>query len=272
MLQTVKDIVTLPIDGIKIHSLCILKHTYLEHIDQNDHNLSLEEYVDIVCDQIELLPPHITVERVTGDAKKEDLITPLWSLKKTIVTNEIDKELNRRHSYQGKNFNLSPAVKLSHDIISKLPKKIFAVDATLGNGHDSLFLANEFKRVYAFDIQPLAIRRASKRLINAKNVKIINDSYVNVLSYYRGKIDLALFNLGFLPGSNKKIKTNKEETLQAIINLLPKTSNIIVVFYTKHDESEEYNYVMTKINVLNLNYDIYNHLNDEVLLHIKREE
>ena len=268
MLQTVKDLSELPIDGIKFHSLCILKNTPLEHIYQKYHILTKDEYVDIVCDQIELLPPHVVIERLTGDAKKEDLISPSWSLKKTIVVNDIDKELRRRNSYQGKNYHLSKAVKLSHDLISNIDKKIVAVDATLGNGHDSLFLANEFKKVFSFDIQSLAIKRSQKRLINAKNVVIINDSFINITKYYRGKIDLALFNLGFLPGSNKKITTKKEDTLAAILNIRPKTKNIIVVFYTKHDNNEEYEFVINQLKDFNINYDIYDNLNDEILIHI----
>ena len=268
MLQTVKDLSELPIDGIKIHSLCILKNTALEHMYKNYHILTKEEYVDIVCDQIELLPPHVVIERITGDAKKEDLITPLWSLKKTCVVNDIDKELKRRNSYQGKNYHVSKAVKLSHDIISNLSKKIVAIDATLGNGHDSLFLANEVKKVFSFDIQSLAIKRSKKRLINAKNVQIINDSFVNITKYYRGNIDLALFNLGFLPGSNKKIITKKEDTLGAILSILPKAKNIIVVFYTKHDNNEEYEFVTKQLKDFNIDFDLYNDLNDEKLIHI----
>ena len=67
--------------------------------------LSLEEYVQIVCDQLELLPPEVVVQRLTGDGAKDDLIGPLWSLKKFVVLNEIDKELVRRDSFQGKRFH-----------------------------------------------------------------------------------------------------------------------------------------------------------------------
>ena len=63
--------------------------------------LEREEYVKTVCDQLELLPKDIVIERLTGDGVKDDLIAPLWSTKKTIVTNEIDKELVKRGSFQG---------------------------------------------------------------------------------------------------------------------------------------------------------------------------
>jgi len=64
--------------------------------------LEREEYVNIVCDQLELLPPELIVQRVTGDGEKEALVGPMWSLKKLCVLNEIDKELVRRDSWQGK--------------------------------------------------------------------------------------------------------------------------------------------------------------------------
>jgi radical SAM superfamily enzyme len=64
--------------------------------------LEMDEYVNIVCDQLELLPAEIVIQRVTGDGAKDDLVAPLWSLKKFCVMNEIDKEMGRRNSWQGK--------------------------------------------------------------------------------------------------------------------------------------------------------------------------
>ena len=63
--------------------------------------------MQIVCDQLELLPPELVVQRLTGDGEREALIGPMWSLKKLVVMNEIDKELARRDSWQGRRF--SPA-------------------------------------------------------------------------------------------------------------------------------------------------------------------
>jgi radical SAM superfamily enzyme len=63
--------------------------------------LTREEYVDIVVDQIERLDPSVVVHRLTGDAPPDLLIAPLWSKKKFVVMNEIDKELRRRHTHQG---------------------------------------------------------------------------------------------------------------------------------------------------------------------------
>lgn len=103
MLETVRFINTLDIQGIKIHLLHIMKKTKLGYLYELHpfKVLTLEEYKDIVVDQIEILNPNIIIHRITGDAPKELLIEPLWSLKKFIVMNEIDKELRKRQSYQG---------------------------------------------------------------------------------------------------------------------------------------------------------------------------
>lgn len=104
MLETVKYLNKLDIQGIKIHMLHILKDTPLAILYNKNpfHVLTKEEYVDIVCDQLELLRPEIVINRITGDPKVDDLITPDWLIKKFGVLNEIDKELVKRDSYQGK--------------------------------------------------------------------------------------------------------------------------------------------------------------------------
>ena len=104
MLETVKFLNKLDIQGIKIHMLHIIKNTDLATLYKHKpfHILTREEYVNIVCDQLELLRPEIVINRITGDPKKEDLIAPSWLLKKFCVLNEIDKELARRNSFQGK--------------------------------------------------------------------------------------------------------------------------------------------------------------------------
>lgn len=103
MIDTVKHLNKLNIQGIKIHLLHIMKKTALGHIYEKEKFpiLSLEEYKDIVCDQIEILDPNIIIHRLTGDAPRDLLIEPQWSLKKFVVMNEIDKELRKRESHQG---------------------------------------------------------------------------------------------------------------------------------------------------------------------------
>ena len=104
MLETVKYLNSKNIFGIKIHMLHILKNTELEKLYDKSkfHVLEKLEYVNIVCDQLELLRPEIVINRVTGDPKVDDLVEPTWLIKKFTVLNEIDKELVRRDSYQGK--------------------------------------------------------------------------------------------------------------------------------------------------------------------------
>ncbi len=106
MIDTAKYLNNLDIQGVKIHMLSILKDTALENLykKENFHILSKEEYIDIVCDQLEFLRPEIVINRITGDPKKEDLIEPTWLIKKFCVLNDIDKELKRRDSFQGKKY------------------------------------------------------------------------------------------------------------------------------------------------------------------------
>lgn len=103
MLETVKYLNSLNIWGIKIHMLNVLKGTKLEQLYQKEHFhiLSKEEYVDIVCDQLELLNENIVINRLTGDPKLEDLIEPKWIIKKVCVLNDIDKGMKKRESFQG---------------------------------------------------------------------------------------------------------------------------------------------------------------------------
>lgn len=104
MLNTVRYLNQLDIQGIKIHMLSILKDTPLAYLYQKDnfHILTKDEYIDIVIDQLELLRPEIVIHRITGDPKIDDLIAPTWLTKKFCVLNDIDKEMVKRNSYQGK--------------------------------------------------------------------------------------------------------------------------------------------------------------------------
>ena len=103
MLETVRFLNELKIDGIKIHMLHVLKDTPLEKLynKNNFHILSKEEYIDIVISQLEILDEKIVIERITGDPIIEDLITPTWLTKKFILLNDIDKEMVKRNTYQG---------------------------------------------------------------------------------------------------------------------------------------------------------------------------
>ena len=104
MLDTVRYLNKLDIQGIKIHMLFILKDTPILNLYNTTHFhvLSKEEYIDVVIDQLELLRPEIVIHRITGDPIRELLVEPSWLLKKFSVLDDIDKEMVRRDSYQGK--------------------------------------------------------------------------------------------------------------------------------------------------------------------------
>ena len=104
MLETVKYLNSKDIFGIKIHMLHILKDTELEKLynETKFHVLEKCEYVDIVVNELEILRPEIVINRITGDPKVSDLVEPSWLVKKFTVLNEIDKEMVKRDSYQGK--------------------------------------------------------------------------------------------------------------------------------------------------------------------------
>ncbi len=107
MVETAKKIATLGLHGVKIHLLHVIEGTKMAEQYKNGEFelMSREDYVNTVCDQLEYFPPELVIERVTGDGAKETLIGPMWSLKKLVVINEIDKEMARRNSYQGIKYN-----------------------------------------------------------------------------------------------------------------------------------------------------------------------
>lgn len=92
------------IQGIKLHLLHLMTNTRMLR-DYQEGRLKLmsrEDYVSVICDQLEMIPKEIIIHRLTGDAPWDSLVGPMWSLKKWEVLNAIDAELVRRDSYQGK--------------------------------------------------------------------------------------------------------------------------------------------------------------------------
>ena len=106
MLDNIIYLNKLDIDGIKIHNLFVAVNTPLANMYVNNPFKLLEkdEYINILVKQIELLKPSIVIHRLTGDPKKEDLIAPLWCLKKIDVLNGVVKKLKANNSYQGINY------------------------------------------------------------------------------------------------------------------------------------------------------------------------
>ncbi len=134
-----------------------------------------------------------------------------------------------------------------HFILTHLKEGDIAVDFTMGNGHDTEFLSKtvgEFGHVYAFDIQEQALASTEENLKKAgcpQNYTLILDSHHNVKKYVDVPIKAGMFNLGYLPGSDKSITTMRSTTLPAIeaaISLMAPDAIIIVAVYPGHPEGE----------------------------------
>lgn len=106
MLQTVDYIAHSGAKGIKFHLLHLMKNTNMvkDYENGNLKFLSKEEYIDLVCEGVSRIPQDMIVHRLTGDAPRDLLIGPMWSLNKWEVLNAIDKALEDNDIYQGKNF------------------------------------------------------------------------------------------------------------------------------------------------------------------------
>ncbi|MBB5172815.1 TIGR01212 family radical SAM protein [Texcoconibacillus texcoconensis] len=108
MLETAKEVAKLDVQGIKIHLLHLLKRTPM--VKQYEKGLleflSFDNYVQLVCDQLEVIPNDIVIHRLTGDGPADLMIGPMWSLNKWEVLNAIDAEMKRRNSWQGKYANV----------------------------------------------------------------------------------------------------------------------------------------------------------------------
>lgn len=104
MMETARQVAKLDVQGIKIHLLHLLKGTPM--VKQYEKGmlefLGMDEYINLVVDQLEILPPDMIVHRITGDGPLDLMIGPMWSASKWDVLNGIDKELVRRGSHQGK--------------------------------------------------------------------------------------------------------------------------------------------------------------------------
>ena len=103
MLETVKYLAKKDIQAIKIHMLYALNNSPIaRYMEQHHLNfMSRERYIQLVVDQLEYIPAHVVIQRLTGDGKQSDLYGPLWSIKKVTILNDITKEMKRRDTYQG---------------------------------------------------------------------------------------------------------------------------------------------------------------------------
>lgn len=156
----------------------------------------------------------------------------------------------------------SNIVELSDKILALIPKDIKTmVDMTLGNGHDSLKLLNHFPeaKLIGFDIQELAIKNTKETLKNIPSSRydLILDSHENIDKYV-DNLDLVLYNLGYLPKSDKSVVTKAKSTLKSLqssLKLLNVGGLIFIIFYVGHDGGmEEYNISKDFLKVVNQRY------------------
>lgn len=106
MINTINYVAHSDVQGVKIHLLHLMKNTPLEKFYKSGNLklMDMEEYIDLICEAITLLPEDMVIHRLTGDAPRDLLIGPMWSLKKWEVLNAIDKRLEDENLYQGINF------------------------------------------------------------------------------------------------------------------------------------------------------------------------
>lgn len=170
-------------------------------------------------------------------------------------------------------------VKLSHYLIeNRVENNIRACDMTAGNGKDSKFILDNKnpKILYAFDIQKLSQERCKKLIGQRDNFKFILDDHKNIEKYIEEKIDLFIYNLGFLPKGDKSITTNYKsviESLKSCLNLLNENGLILITFYPGHEEGKnEEKYVGEFLKNLDqktfqvIKYNFYNQINNPPFL------
>jgi len=104
IIETARILATLPIHGIKIHALLALKGTNMGDLYERGKITLMEkdDYVQTVCDILEILPPEMVIQRLTADGYRDIFLAPLWAVNKMDVLNAIDGELNKRNTYQGR--------------------------------------------------------------------------------------------------------------------------------------------------------------------------
>lgn len=134
-------------------------------------------------------------------------------------------------------------MEIAHQLLKlHLCKDDVIIDATVGNGHDTVFLAPFVKHVYAFDIQKEAIDHTIIKLddLNITNVTLIHDSHQHYHQYVND-FKAAIFNLGYLPKGDKSITTQADITLSTVTSMLrqlPIGGFIQIVVYTGHEHGQ----------------------------------
>ena len=109
MLETARAVAALPIDGIKVHSLLALRGTEVGRLFEEGkiELMTQEDYVSAVCDVLELLPPSVVVQRITAEGYRDIYLGPGWAQNKLKVLNAIDREFEKRDTYQGSRYKVT---------------------------------------------------------------------------------------------------------------------------------------------------------------------
>ena len=115
-----------------------------------------------------------------------------------------------------------------------------AIDATAGNGVDTVFLADICREVIAFDISMQAIENTKKACANHHNVIVLHQSHDQMINFIR-KADVAVFNLGYLPKGDKSIVTLPESTIRAFnqAQLILRSGYLCITCYLGHPGGKE---------------------------------
>ncbi|MGI6787090.1 MAG: class I SAM-dependent methyltransferase [Acholeplasmataceae bacterium] len=172
----------------------------------------------------------------------------------------------------------SKIVQLSHEILSSLVNENdIIIDATLGNGFDSLFLSPLVSQIFSFDIQEMALNKSLETLKDVSNVNCLLDSHLNYKKYLIN-YDGVVFNLGFLPNGDKRITTTSITTINTLKLMVNDNLArfILIVVYPKHPEGSieskdllAYIKNISNYNVTLINYD-ENIVSDYIILLEKR--
>lgn len=169
-------------------------------------------------------------------------------------------------------------------LINKVKAASNIVDATAGNGRDTLFLAQNSPAdatVWAFDIQEAALQKTKQLLIDHQlisKVQLILDSHAHISRHISGSVDLAMFNLGYLPGASHQITTNYLSTIEAvrqILDILSVGGVISLVAYPGHAEGCQENIALQRFflelpaNIFTVNqWQIINHVSSPPVFYL----
>lgn len=180
--------------------------------------------------------------------------------------------------------SINNVVNIARDIMIRNVKSgNIAIDATVGNGNDTILLASlvgQEGKVYGFDIQESAILKTKIKLFEnnlAERVYLIRDSHENIDKYVTERADLIVFNLGYLPGGNHEKVTKVESTAKAVkksLELLKENGLLLITTYLGHSEGKvEDNYIkeylssqsQKEVNVLK--FEFINQINNPPILY-----